>query len=73
MRFGTKGKLSPRYLGPYRIAKKIGNATNDLDLLQDWAVVHPMFHTSIVKKFMGDPSLIIPTKIIGLRYSFSYK
>ncbi|KAH0728078.1 hypothetical protein KY284_003943 [Solanum tuberosum] len=41
MRFCKNGKISPRYIGPYRIAKRIGNVTYELELSQELAVVHP--------------------------------
>ncbi|KAH0739920.1 hypothetical protein KY290_038625 [Solanum tuberosum] len=41
MRFGKKGKLSPRYIGPYRIAKRIDNVAYELELPQELAAVHP--------------------------------
>ena len=61
MRFVKKGKLSPRYIRPYRIAKRIGNVAYELELPQELAAVHPIFHISMLKKCMGDTSLIIPT------------
>ena len=44
MRFGKKGKLSPQYIGPYRIAKRIDNVAYELELPQELAAVHPVFH-----------------------------
>ncbi|WMV57982.1 hypothetical protein MTR67_051367 [Solanum verrucosum] len=73
MRFGKKGKLSPRYIGPYRISKRIGNVAYELELSQELAAVHPVFHISMLKKCMGDPSLIIPTEKIGIKDSLSYE
>ncbi|WMV57802.1 hypothetical protein MTR67_051187 [Solanum verrucosum] len=73
MRFGKKGKCSPRYIGPYRISKKIGNVAYEFELPQELAVVHPVFHISILKKCMDDPSLIIPTEDIGIKDILSYK
>ncbi|WMV59189.1 hypothetical protein MTR67_052574 [Solanum verrucosum] len=73
MRFGKKGKLSPRYIGPYRISKRIGNIAYELELPQELAIVHPMFHISMLKKWMGDPSLIIPTEDIGIKDNVSYE
>ena len=49
MRLGKKGKLSPQYSGPYCIAKGIGNVAYKLELPQKVAVVHPVFHISILK------------------------
>ncbi|WMV29495.1 hypothetical protein MTR67_022880 [Solanum verrucosum] len=73
MRFGKKGKLSPRYIGPYRISKRIGNVDYELELPQELLAVHPVFHIFMLKKCMGDPSLIIPTEDIGIKDSLSYE
>ncbi|WMV58868.1 hypothetical protein MTR67_052253 [Solanum verrucosum] len=73
MRFGKKGKLSPRYIGPYRISKRIGNIDYELELPQELAAVHPVFYIFMLKKCMGDPSLIIPTEDIGIKDSLSYE
>ncbi|WMV09277.1 hypothetical protein MTR67_002662 [Solanum verrucosum] len=73
MRFGKKEKLSPWYIGPYQISKRIGNVPYELELPQELVAVHPVFHISMLKKFMGDPSLIIPTEDIGIRDILSYE
>ena len=72
-RFGRKGKLSPRYIGSYQIFKRMGNLAYELELPQELAAVHPVFHISMLKKCMGDPSLIIPTEDIGINDSLSYE
>ncbi|WMV32575.1 hypothetical protein MTR67_025960 [Solanum verrucosum] len=64
-----KGNLSPRYIVPYRISKRVGNVAYELELTQELAAVHPVFHISMLKKCMGDPSLIIPTEDIGIKDS----
>ncbi|WMV50637.1 hypothetical protein MTR67_044022 [Solanum verrucosum] len=73
MRFGKKGKLSPQYIGHYRISKRVGNVAYELELPQELAAVHPVFHISMLKKYMGDPSLIIPIEDIGIKDSLSYE
>ncbi|WMV18810.1 hypothetical protein MTR67_012195 [Solanum verrucosum] len=73
MRFDKKGKLSPRYIGPYRISKRMGNVAYELELPQVLPVVHPMFHISMLKNCMGDPSLIIPTQNIEIKDGLSYE
>ncbi|WMV41663.1 hypothetical protein MTR67_035048 [Solanum verrucosum] len=73
VRFGKKGKLSPRYIGPYRISKKVGDVAYELELPQELAAIHPVFHISMLKKCMGDPSLIIPIENIGIQDSLSYE
>ncbi|WMV29951.1 hypothetical protein MTR67_023336 [Solanum verrucosum] len=73
MRFGKKGKLSPWYIGPYRISKRVGNIAHELELPQELATIHSVFHISMLKKCMGDPSIIIPTKYIGNKDNLSYE
>ena len=50
MKFGKKGKLSPRYIGLYIISKRVGNVSHELELPQELAAVHPVFHISMLKK-----------------------
>ena len=73
MRFGKKGKSSPRYIGPYKIFKRVGNVAYELELPQELVAVHPVFHVSMLKKCMGDPSLIVPTKNVGIKDILSYE
>ncbi|WMV26221.1 hypothetical protein MTR67_019606 [Solanum verrucosum] len=73
MIFGKKGKLSPRYIGPYKISKRIGNVAYELELPQELAAVHLVIHVSMLNKCMGDPSLIIPIEDIGIKDSLSYE
>ncbi|WMV57525.1 hypothetical protein MTR67_050910 [Solanum verrucosum] len=73
MRFGKKGKLSPQYIGPYRISKRMGNVAYELELPQELAAVHSVFHISMLKKCMSDPSLIIPTENIEINDGLSYE
>ncbi|WMV19864.1 hypothetical protein MTR67_013249 [Solanum verrucosum] len=71
MRFGKKGKFSPRYIGPYRIAKRIGNVAYELELPQELAVVHPVLHISMLKKCICDPSLILPLEGVRIKDNLS--
>lgn len=71
IRFGNKGKISPWYIGPSKISKRIGNVAYNLELLQELAAIHLVFYISILKKCMGDPSLIIPTEDISIMDSLS--
>nr|XP_016488938.1 PREDICTED: uncharacterized protein LOC107808886 [Nicotiana tabacum] len=73
MRFRKKGKLSPLYIGPYRILRRIGQVAYELEFSQELVAVHPVFHLSMLKKFMGDPSLVVPTEIIGVKDSLTYE
>ncbi|WMV42172.1 hypothetical protein MTR67_035557 [Solanum verrucosum] len=73
MIFGKKGKLSPQYIGPYRISKRIDNVAYELELPLELTAIYPVFRISMLKKCMGDPSLIIPTENIGIKDILSYE
>jgi hypothetical protein len=47
--FGVKGKLSPRYIGPYLITAQIGSLAYRLQLPESMAGVHPIFHISMLR------------------------
>ena len=49
MRFGKKGKLSSRYIGPYEILLRVGNVDYELKLPNYLSSVHPLFHVVMVK------------------------
>ena len=51
MRFGRKGKLSPRYIGPFEIVERIGEVAYQLALPPGLSGVHPVFHISILKNY----------------------
>ncbi|WMV23873.1 hypothetical protein MTR67_017258, partial [Solanum verrucosum] len=70
---GSNRKLSPRYIGPYRISKRVGNVAYELELPQELAAIHPVFYVSMLKKCMGDPLLIIPTEDIRIKDNLSYE
>ncbi|WMV14019.1 hypothetical protein MTR67_007404 [Solanum verrucosum] len=71
MRFGKKGKLSPRYVGSYRIFKRICKVAYELELPSVLAAVHPIFHISLLKKCVGDPASIVPLESMVVRYSLT--
>ncbi|XP_055822063.1 uncharacterized protein LOC129890554 [Solanum dulcamara] len=73
MRFGKKGKLSPRYIGPYQITRRIGEVAYELDLLSDLEAVHPVFHVSMLHKCVGDPSRIFPIEDVQITEELSYE
>ena len=53
MRFGKKGKLSPKFLGHYKILKRICRVDYMFEFLADFAALHPIFHISIMRKCVG--------------------
>ncbi|CAN4090624.1 unnamed protein product [Withania somnifera] len=60
MRFCKKGKPSPRYIGPYKIIRRYGQVAYELELPQELSIVHPVFHVSMLRRCIGDPSRITP-------------
>ena len=56
IQFQKRGKLNPWYIGPFRILKRIGPITYWLELLQDLEQIHDVFHVSMPKKYILDPS-----------------
>ncbi|GJV55599.1 hypothetical protein Tco_1456604 [Tanacetum coccineum] len=60
IRFGKKGKLAPRYVGPFEILERIGPVGYRLRLPEELSGVHDMFHVSNLKKCLADASLHVP-------------
>ncbi|WMV08375.1 hypothetical protein MTR67_001760 [Solanum verrucosum] len=59
MRFGKKGKRSPRYIGPFEILECVGPIAYRLTLPPNLFSVHPIFHVSMLKRYHGDGDYII--------------
>ncbi|GKE87363.1 putative reverse transcriptase domain-containing protein, partial [Tanacetum coccineum] len=57
VRFGKKGKLAPRYVGPFEILERIGLVAYRLRLPEELSSVHDTFHVSNLKKCLADASL----------------
>ncbi|KAJ0949182.1 putative nucleotidyltransferase, Ribonuclease H [Helianthus annuus] len=62
VRFGKRGKLNPRYIGPFEITEKIGKVAYRLNLPEELSAVHNVFHVSNLKKCLSDETLVIPFK-----------
>ncbi|KAI3786635.1 hypothetical protein L1987_40459 [Smallanthus sonchifolius] len=60
IRFRKRGKLNPRYVGPFKIIKRIGPVAYQLDLPERLSGVHNVFHISNLKKCLADESLAVP-------------
>ena len=55
-RFGKKGKLSPRFVGPFQILERIGEVAYRLELPENMRGVHNVFHVSMLRKHLRDDS-----------------
>jgi hypothetical protein len=71
-RFGGKGKLAPRYIGPFPILKKCGSVAYKLDLPPSLAVVHDIFHVSQLKKCLKAHVDVVLPKVTPLEADLSY-
>ncbi|GJW78243.1 hypothetical protein Tco_0139925 [Tanacetum coccineum] len=60
IRFGKRGKLNPRYVGPFKIMARIGPIAYRLELPLELSVVHNVFHVCNLKKCLSDETLAIP-------------
>ncbi|GJR63055.1 putative reverse transcriptase domain-containing protein [Tanacetum coccineum] len=60
IRFGKRGKLNPRYIGPFKILAKVGTVAYQLELPEQLSRVHSTFHVSNLKKCLSDEPLAIP-------------
>ena len=68
-----RGSIVPPYIGPYRILRKVGLVAYELELSQDLDVVHPVFHVFMLRKCVGDPSLVIPANTITFKDGLTYE
>ncbi|KAH0661672.1 hypothetical protein KY284_026603 [Solanum tuberosum] len=73
MRFGKKGKVSPRYIGPYKIIRRIGQVVYELELPQELSIVHLVFHVSMLRKCVGDPSRVTPIEDVHVTRDLTYE
>ena len=73
LRFGKRGKLSPRYIGPFEIFERIGQVAYRLDLPEELSRVHNVFHISMLRKYISNPSHVIEAPEIELRDDLSYE
>ncbi|GJR62701.1 putative reverse transcriptase domain-containing protein [Tanacetum coccineum] len=60
IRFGKRGKLNPRYIGPFKILAKVGTVAYRLELPEKLSRVHSTFHVLNLKKCLSDEPLAIP-------------
>ena len=84
VRFGKRGKLSPRFIGPFEILERIDTVKYWLALLPSMTGVHEVFHVSMLRKHTPDPAHVVdwgqvevdtdgtfeegPVYIVGSRY-----
>ena len=72
LRFGQKGKLARKYIGPYEILSKIGDVAYRLALLPELSGVYNVFHVSMLKKYVSNPTHVLQHKPLEIREDASY-
>ena len=73
IRFGKRGKLSPRYIGPYPIIERIGPVAYKLNLPDELSRIHNVFHMSMLRKYVYDPSHVLKDLPIHIEENLTYE
>ncbi|GKC65952.1 hypothetical protein Tco_1098550 [Tanacetum coccineum] len=66
MHFGKCGKLSPRYIGPFKILARVGPVVYTLELPGEFKEVHSTFHVSNLKKCLAEGDIVVPMDEVQL-------
>ena len=59
VRFGKRGKLSPRFIGPFEIFERVGTIAYRLALSPNMSGVHKVFHVSMLWRYTADPAHVV--------------
>jgi hypothetical protein len=71
--FKVRGKLAPRFIGPFKIFEKRGEVAYQLELPLQLSDVHDVFHVSKLKKYLHVPEEQIPMEGLGTKEDLSYQ
>ena len=72
LRFGKKGKLSPRFIGPYEVLERISHVAYRLALPPELAKLHNLFHVSMLHRYRSDESYILLVQDVQVQADLSY-
>ena len=72
LRFGKKGKLIPRFIGPYEILERIGVDAYSLALPLELAKLHNVFYVSMLWRYCFEESQILPVQVVQVQSDFTY-
>ena len=72
-RFGKKGKLAPRYIGPFEILQRVGEVAYQLALPPQLFGIHDVFHISLLRKYELDVSHILDWQELNLQENMKYE
>ncbi|GJY29809.1 hypothetical protein Tco_0405576 [Tanacetum coccineum] len=66
VRFRNQGKLSPRYIGSFKILARVGPVAYTLELLEELKGIHITFHVSNLNKCLAEGDIVVPMDEIQL-------
>ncbi|XP_070003311.1 uncharacterized protein [Nicotiana sylvestris] len=72
MKFGKKGKRSPRYIGPFEVLRRDGKVAYELALPPSPTGIHLVFHVFMLRKHHGDPYHVLDFILVQLDKDLSY-
>ncbi|KAK1413557.1 hypothetical protein QVD17_35332 [Tagetes erecta] len=72
IRFGKKGKLSPRFVGPFKIVKRVGPVAYQLELPEEMSGIHDVFHVSNLRKCLADETLVMPLQDVKVNEKLKF-
>ena len=72
-RFNMKGKLAPRYIGPFKVLERRGEVAYQLELPESLSGVHDVFHVSQLKKCLRVPEEQIPLEELTVKEDLMYE
>ncbi|KAL0559367.1 hypothetical protein IC582_003976 [Cucumis melo] len=73
LRFEKKGKLSPHFVGPFEILERIGPVAYRLALAPAFSAVYDVFHVSMLRKYVADPTQVVDFEPLHIYENLSYK
>ena len=73
IQFQKKGKLNLRYIGPFRILERIGLMVYHLELPLELSRIHNVFHVSMLRKYIQNPSHVLEATPIELKEDLSFE
>lgn len=73
LRFGWKGKLSPRFIGPYRILKRMGPVAYQLELPPELDRIHDVFHVSMLRCYRSDLAHVISVEKVEVKPNLTFE
>ena len=73
LRFGKKGKLSLRFIGPHWVLKRVGPVAYQLELPPELNRIHDVFHVSMLRRYRSDPTHVVPVAEIEVQTDLTFE